>query len=99
LGHPAGPIQVCDETLRDGLQATYVRHPTLDEKFRLLTMMDALGIDLANVGFPAAGEHHHEDAIAIGKARANRHFRLGLRCIARSLISDVEAVLEVAEKS
>src|SRR5262249_46323646 len=46
-----------DETLRDGLQSPSVRSPTIDEKLRILHLIDALGIDTADIGLPGAGPH------------------------------------------
>ena len=48
---PAGPrlAMLDDETLRDGLQSPSVRIPTIDEKIDILTRMDALGIDTADI--------------------------------------------------
>ena len=34
-----------DETLRDGLQSPSVRCPTIDEKLRILHLIDRLGIE------------------------------------------------------
>jgi len=60
-------IELNGETLRDGLQATYVVHPSLHEKMELLTLMEKLKIDLVNLGFPVAGETQKKDVIALAK--------------------------------
>jgi len=96
---PPHRVQVFDETLRDGLQATYVRHPSLDEKLDLLRLMDVLAIDWADVGFPAAGTGHFRDVVGIGKARAQGLFRIALQCAARTIDGDVHAVLQAADSS
>ncbi len=44
-----------DETLRDGLQNPSVFDPPIDEKIRILHLMEALGIDTVNIGFRAPG--------------------------------------------
>src|SRR5260221_2288536 len=59
-GNPSGEIQFDDETLRDGLQSPSVKDPSLEEKIRLLHLMDALGIDTADVGLPGAGARARE---------------------------------------
>ena len=48
-------VMLDDETLRDGLQSPSVRCPTIDEKIRILHLIDRLGIDTANIGLPGAG--------------------------------------------
>ena len=51
------PVMLDDETLRDGLQSPSVRCPTIDEKLRILHLIDRLGIDTADIGLPGAGPH------------------------------------------
>ena len=52
---PAGPLMLDDETLRDGLQSPSVIDPPIEKKIRILHLMDALGIETADVGLPGAG--------------------------------------------
>jgi 2-isopropylmalate synthase len=47
-------VELDDETLRDGLQGPSIRNPPLEIKKRLLHLMDALGIDSADIGLPGA---------------------------------------------
>src|SRR5664279_5503731 len=49
------PVELVDETLRDGLQSPSAVTPTLDEKSELIVLMERLGIDTAVIGIPAAG--------------------------------------------
>src|SRR5258708_6195351 len=51
-----------DETLRDGLQSPSVRCPTIDEKLRILHLIDRLGIETADLGLPGAGPYVVRDA-------------------------------------
>ena len=48
-------VLLLDETLRDGLQNPSVRNPSIAEKFEIVRLMQALGIDTVNVGLPGAG--------------------------------------------
>ena len=57
-----------DETLRDGLQSPSVRTPTIDEKIDILHLMDALGIDTADIGLPGAGPHVARDVERLARA-------------------------------
>jgi 2-isopropylmalate synthase len=50
-----GEVQLDDETLRDGLQNPSVVDPSIDDKIRLLHLMDRLGIHTADIGLPGAG--------------------------------------------
>jgi len=55
LIHPQRHIGFDDETLRDGLQSPSVSEPAVEEKIELLHLMNALGIDTADIGLPGAG--------------------------------------------
>src|ERR1700686_398138 len=48
-----------DETLRDGLQNPSVFDPPIEEKFRILHLMEALGIETVSIGFPGAPAPPH----------------------------------------
>jgi len=55
---PSRPqVMLDDETLRDGLQSPSVRTPDIDQKIRILHLIDKLGIDTADIGLPGAGPH------------------------------------------
>jgi len=55
LQKPNRHIGFDDETLRDGLQSPSVCEPSVEKKIELVHLMNALGIDTANIGLPAAG--------------------------------------------
>jgi 2-isopropylmalate synthase len=98
----AGPRPVAmldDETLRDGLQSPSVRTPTIDEKIDILTRMDALGIDTADIGLPGAGPKVAEDVERLARAIAD--LRLGIRanCAARTVVADIEPIVEIAQRT
>ena len=42
-------VSLLDETLRDGLQSSYVVNPSIEEKIGLVRIMDSLGTDAANI--------------------------------------------------
>src|SRR5437764_14658815 len=60
-------VELDDETLRDGLQGPSVRNPPLDVKKRLLELMDALGIDTADIGLPGASERARTEVVALAR--------------------------------
>jgi 2-isopropylmalate synthase len=85
-----------DETLRDGLQSPSVRDPDLDEKLRLVRLMDRLGIDSADVGLPGAGERAREHIKTLCRAMASLTIRPNVAC--RTLISDIAPVVDLAQE-
>ena len=90
--------QLDDETLRDGLQGPSVRNPPLEVKKRLLQLMDALGIDTADIGLPGASDRAREEIVALAKettALATLKPNMALR----THPLDVAAAIRVAEES
>ena len=87
-----------DETLRDGLQSPSVRTPSIEEKLRILHLIDALGIDTADIGLPGAGPHVVRDVERL--AREIVDARLGVRanCAARTLAADIKPIAEISQR-
>jgi isopropylmalate/homocitrate/citramalate synthase len=99
LPHPGGDVQVFDETLRDGLQAAHVRHPNVEEKLHLLSLMDRLGIDQADIGFPSSDCQQSSDIVELGRIAAAGKLRLRLEVAGRCAPGDIRAILDVVERS
>jgi len=91
-----GEIQFVDETLRDGLQSPSVRDPDLDEKLRLIQLMDRLGIHSADVGLPGAGERAREHISTLCREMAALKIRPNVAC--RTLISDIAPVVDLTQE-
>jgi len=85
-----------DETLRDGLQSPSVRDPDLDEKVRLIQLMDKLGIDSADVGLPGAGERAREHIRTLCREMTKLEMRPNVAC--RTLVSDIAPVVDLAQE-
>ena len=58
-------ISFFDETLRDGMQCPSVVDPKIEDKLKLVHLMDDVGIDHVDIGLPGAGKRAHR-----GRARA-----------------------------
>ncbi|MEX0907776.1 MAG: 2-isopropylmalate synthase, partial [Gemmatimonadota bacterium] len=54
-GRRMAPVELDDETLRDGLQCPSVTDPSVADKIEILHLMCALGIQAADIGLPGAG--------------------------------------------
>ena len=67
---PAHRIEFDDETLRDGLQSPSVVTPTVDQRLEIVRLMDAMGVDTADIGLPGAGAAALADTLAIARATA-----------------------------
>lgn len=87
-----------EETLRDGLQAPSARMPTPEQKAYLLSLMDRLGIEAACIGFPASSRKMAEDADYLVRHTQREGLKLQLAGAARTLIADIEPIVELSQK-
>ena len=83
-----GPVLLNDETLRDGLQSPTVQDPTIEEKVRLLHLMEALGIQSADIGLPGAGPRAYQDVLALATEISKSKLKIYPNCAARTVIND-----------
>jgi 2-isopropylmalate synthase len=97
---PARPRQVMldDETLRDGLQSPSVRCPTIEEKLRILHLIDRLGIDTADIGLPGAGPHVVQDVERLAREIADQRLTVKANCAARTVIADITPIVEISQR-
>ena len=96
---PPFRIQFDDETLRDGLQSPSVRTPSIDEKLRILHLMERLGIDSADIGLPGAGPHVVRDVLRLAQEIAGSKLKIQANCAARTLRQDITPVIEISQKA
>ena len=95
---PPFRIQFDDETLRDGLQSPSVRSPGIDDKIRILHLMERLGVDTADIGLPGAGPHVVADVRRLAREIAANRMKIRANCAARTLRQDVTPVIEVSQE-
>jgi len=95
---PPFRIQFDDETLRDGLQSPSVRSPAIEEKIRVLHLMERLGIDTADIGLPGAGPHVVADVRRLAREIAANRMKIHANCAARTLRQDVTPVIEISQE-
>jgi len=91
------PILLNDETLRDGLQNPSVFDPGIDEKIRILHLMESLGLDSANIGLPGAGPRAYAHTEALAREIASNRMRIKPNCAARTLESDIRPIVEISQ--
>jgi 2-isopropylmalate synthase len=98
-GAPKPPIVLLnDETLRDGLQSPSVRCPTIEEKLRILHLIDRLGMDTADIGLPGAGPHVVRDVERLAREIADQRLRVAANCAARTLEADIRPIAEISQR-
>lgn len=96
---PPFRVQLDDETLRDGLQSPSVRAPAIEEKIRILHLMERLGIDTADIGLPGAGPHVVADVLRLAQEIVAARLKLRANCAARTLQSDITPIIEIVQKT
>lgn len=90
-------VSLLDETLRDGLQSSYVVNPSIEDKIELVRIMDTLGTDAANIGLPGAGEKATRDCIDIVRAITEEKMAIHPAVAARTHEDDILPAIEVAQ--
>jgi 2-isopropylmalate synthase len=93
------PVELDDESLRDGLQSPSVTQPPIEDKIRLLHLMVDLGIQAADIGLPGAGRRATEDVIALAKEIADQKLPIEPNCAARTVNSDIDPIIEASQQS
>lgn len=88
---------VFDETLRDGLQASYVTNPSTDEKLQILDHMMNCGISAADLGFPGSRPAATAECIVLAEHAADGDGSFVPGFAGRTHPSDVSAICDVAQ--
>ena len=87
-----------DETLRDGLQSPSVTEPPVEKKIELLHLMDALGIDTADIGLPGAGGTHAAGVELMAREIAEKKLKIRPNCAARTHQNDILPIVEISQR-
>lgn len=95
---PHSPVMLDDETLRDGLQSPSVKTPTIDEKIRILHLIDALGIETADIGLPGAGPRVVQDVERLAREIVGAKLRVRANCAARTMVADLRPIAEISQR-
>jgi 2-isopropylmalate synthase len=100
VGYPARtrPVEFDDETLRDGLQSPSVQDPPLEQKIRLLHLMEQLGIHTVDVGLPGAGARAMADITALCREIVDAKLKIRPNCAVRTVKSDITPLIELSQK-
>jgi 2-isopropylmalate synthase len=96
---PNRKISFDDETLRDGLQSPSVCEPPVEKKIELLHLMDALGIDTADIGLPGAGGTHAAGVEQLAREIVDKKLRIRPNCAARTHEADIKPIAEISQRA
>src|SRR5688500_18154480 len=98
LTPPNRHIGIDDETLRDGLQSPSVSEPPVEQKLELLHLMEALGIDTADIGLPGAGGTHAAGVERLAQEIAQQKMKIRPNCAARTHRNDIIPIVEISQR-
>ncbi len=97
-----GPIihskfTIHDETLRDGIQSPSVTDPKIEDKLRIVHLLDEMGVDTINIGLPGAGPRAVEDVTIIAREIRDAKLRIQPACAARTHLNDVRPIVKISQ--
>ncbi len=95
---PGTKVLLDDETLRDGLQNPSVYDPSIEEKIRILHLIEALGIDSVNIGLPGAGPRAAEHTEALAREIATNRMKIRPNCAARTHENDIRPIVDISQR-
>ena len=93
-----GMVELDDETLRDGLQSPSVKSPSIEAKLEILHLMEAVGIDSADIGLPGAGSHVVSTVTRLAREIVDTGMKIRPNCAARTIAADILPIIEISQK-
>ena len=92
--HNEGAVVIFDTTLRDGEQSPGASM-TLEEKLEVADLLDALGVDVIEAGFPIASQGDFESVVEV----ARRVKRASVAGLARAAEKDIDRCAEALREA
>ena len=96
---PRGAVSIADETLRDGLQSPSVINPGIEDKLKILHLIEDLGVQSADIGLPGAGGQAVAHTERLAREIAGERMRIRPYCAARTVIPDIRPIAEISQKA
>jgi 2-isopropylmalate synthase len=96
---PAGKVLLNDETLRDGLQSPSVRDPTIEQKIEILHLLEAVGINMLDIGLPGASDRAVAHCEALAREIGSAKLKIKPNCAARTHQNDIRPIAEIVERT
>jgi len=96
---PGRRVLLDDESLRDGLQSPSVKDPPIDEKIRILHLMEDLGINMADLGLPGAGPRAVADVEMLAREIVDCRLKIRPNCAARTHENDIRPIADISQRA
>jgi 2-isopropylmalate synthase len=81
------------------LQSPSVRDPSIQEKIEILHLMEALGINMLDLGLPGAGPRAVEHVEALAREIANHKLKIRPNCAARTHENDIRPIAGIVQRT
>lgn len=95
---PPKRVLLNDETLRDGLQSPSVKDPAIEDKLKVLHLMEDLGINSLDIGLPGAGPRAVADVERLAREIADCRLKIRPNCAARTHENDIRPIAEISQR-
>ncbi len=92
-------ITFFDETLRDGLQNPSVQDPPIEEKLKILHLMNKIGIHAADIGLPGSSPRAFEDVLTMCREITTHRLNIQVACAGRTVVSDITPMIEISQRA
>jgi 2-isopropylmalate synthase len=88
-----------DETLRDGLQNPSVVDPTIEDKLKILHLMEELGIHAADIGLPGSSKRAFDDVLRLCKEVVDCKMNIRIACAGRTVVGDITPMIDLSQRA
>jgi 2-isopropylmalate synthase len=92
------PFSLFDETLRDGLQNPSVEDPSIEDKLRLVHLMEDIGIEEVDVGLPGSGKRAFDDCLRLCREVVDCKMKIKVATAGRTVVSDITPMVEISQR-
>ena len=96
---PLKRVELFDETLRDGIQCPSITDPPIEKKLEILRLLDAIGVDEADIALPGAGKRAVEDCTTMVEMIRDEGLNIRPAAAARTHPNDIRPIIEISEKT
>ena len=87
------------DAARRAAVAVGARRRRIDQKIRILHLIDALGIDTADIGLPGAGPHVVRDVERLAREIGRARLRVRANCAARTHVNDIAPIADIVQRT
>ena len=99
ISPPLRKVELFDETLRDGIQCPSVTDPSIEEKLKILRLLDSIGVHTADIGLPGAGQRAIDDVTTMVEAIRDEGLSIKPAAAARTHKNDIQAIIDISERT